>query len=210
MMQFFGGKVLRLQRDGRAPRRQSAVTTPRHPDAPLSYQWAKGFRNIFAMAQRPGDDTIYIAENGTSYDRLLRVAAGRDYGRPFEEIRDRRGLLIFGPPSIAPVGTAFAVGGAFPADRQGNLYLGGYGRPFTQGTVDAGKEIWEIQLDATGALARPPTLFLQYVGDGFATITGLAYLADGLYFVDFFNEHPPEDDPAGPGARLWRVVPDAG
>ena len=206
---FFGGKVLRLQRDGRAPA-DNPHYDPTHPDAPVSYQWAKGLRNIFALAQRPGEDAIYLAENGEVIDRLLRVEAGTDHGWHFDHLnREHRGLLFFGPPGIGTVGTAFASGGVFPAERQGNLYLGAYGRPFIEGPADVGKEIWEIELHDDGAIARPPTVFVKYVGDGFATITGVAYLADGLYFLDFFADHPPEDNPAGPGARLWRVVPDA-
>ena len=205
---YFGGKVLRLQRDGRAPA-DNPHFDPAHPEAPVSYQWAKGLRNIFALAQRLGEDAIYLAENGESIDRLLRVQAGSDHGWTFDHLnREHRGLLFFGPPGIAPVGTAIASGGAFPPDRQGNLYLGAYGRPFIQGPADVGKEIWEIQLKPDGTVAEPPTVFVKYVGDGYATITGVAYLPDGLYFVDFFNDHPPEDNPAGPGARLWRVVPD--
>ena len=206
---YFGGKVLRLQRDGRAPA-DNPNFDPAHPDAPVSYQWAKGFRNIFAIAQRLGDDAVYVVENGEDIDRLVRVEAGRDLGWPFDHLnRGQRGMLFFGPPGTGPVGMDFANGGVFPADRQGNLYQATHGQPLSEGPLDAGKEIWEIQFDEAGAVARPPVMFVKYVGDGFASITGVAYLADGLYFLDFFNDHPPEDDPAAAGARLWRVVPDA-
>ena len=207
---YFSGKVLRLQRDGSAPADNPHFDLA-HPDAPVSYQWAKGFRNIFALAQRPGDAAVYVAENGVAIDRLLRVEAGGNYGFPFDHLnREQRGLVFFGPPAIAPVGTAFAIDGVFPAERQGNLYLGAYGSPFIEGPIDVGKEIWEIQLDSAGTVVQPPTVFVKYIGDGYATITGVAYLADGLYFVDFFNDHPPEGDLGAAGARLWRVVPDAG
>ena len=206
---FFGGKVLRLNRDGSAPA-DNPHFDPAHPDAPVSYQWAKGLRNVFALAQRPGDSAIYLAENGLNIDRLVRVEPGMDYGWPHEELSPEHvGLMFFGPPGIAPVGTVFANGGVFPADRQGNLYLGAFGDPFSEGPVDAGKEIWEIKLDPAGTLLRPPTVIVKYVGDGFATITGVAYLPDGLYFVEFFADHPPEGDPGASGARLWRLVPDA-
>ena len=114
-----------------------------------------------------------------------------------------------GPPAVAPVGVAFATGGVFPTERQGNLYMGAYGRYFSEGPLEKGKEIWEIQLDAAGTVTQPPSVFVKYAGDGYATITGVAYLADGLYFVDFFADHPSEGNPEASGARLWRVVPDA-
>lgn len=205
---FFAGKVLRLRPDGRAPEDNPHFDRA-NPNAPVSYQWAKGLRNVFALAQRPGDDAVYLAENGVSIDRLLRVEAGDDHAYPFEDgSPEQRGLMFF-EPSIAAVGTTFAIGGSFPADRQGRLYLGGFGWPWRQGTLDVGKEIWEIELDAFGAVARPPEVFVKYVGDGFASVAGVAYLDDGLYFVDFFSDHPPPDNPAASGARLWRVVPDA-
>ena len=207
---YFGGKVLRLQRDGRAPT-DNPHFDPAHPDAPVSYQWAKGMRNIFALAQRPGDGGTYTTENGLAIDRLLRLNAGGNYGWPYDEGgRGHEGLVFFGPPAVAPVGMAFAAGGVFPAERQGRLYIGAYGFPFNEGTTDTGKEIWEIELDAGGAVQRPPTVFVKYVGDGYATITGVAYLADGLYFVEFFADHPSEGNPEASGARLWRVVPDPG
>ncbi len=207
---FFGGKVIRLNRNGSAPA-DNPHFDPNQPDAPISYQWAKGLRNDFALAQRPGDDAIYTAENGPAIDRLLRLEAGRNYGFDGTDASMiRQGVWFFGPPAISPVGIAFATGGNFPAKRQGNLFMGAYGFNYVEGTADNGKEIWEIELDANGEVARPPSVFVKYTGDGFATITGVAYLADGLYFLDFYNDHPPEGNPTAPGARLWRVVPDSG
>ena len=196
----FGGKVLRLQRDGRAPP-DNPRFDPAAPEAPVSYQWAKGFRNIFALAQRPEDHGVYTAENGRSIDRLLRLDAGGNYGSPHNQgSRDHQGLVFFGPGAVAPVGMAFASGGVFPAERQGRLYMGAFGWPFRRGTTDRGKEIWEIEFGADGrAVAGSPTVFVKYVGDGFATITGVAYLPDGLYFLDFFADYPPEENPEAAG-----------
>jgi glucose/arabinose dehydrogenase/mono/diheme cytochrome c family protein len=206
---YFGGKLIRLNRDGSAPT-DNPYFDATQPDAPISYQWTKGLRNDFSLAQRPDDDAIYTAENGPAVDRLLRLEAGRNYGFDGTDASIvRQGLWFFGPPAISPVGIAFATGGAFPAERQGNLYMGAHGFNFVEGPADNGKEIWEIELDANGAVARMPSVFVKYVGDGFATITGVAYLPDGLYFLDFYNDHPPEGDPTAPGARLWRVVPDS-
>ena len=207
---YFGGKLLRLRRDGSAPA-DNPRYDPAQPDAPISYQWAKGLRNDFALAQRPDDDAIYTAENGPAIDRLLRLEAGRNYGFDGTDASMvRQGIWFFGPPAVSPVGIAFATGGVFSEERQGNLYMGAYGFNFVEGTADNGKEIWEIELDASGEVARLPSIFVKYIGDGFATITGVAYLPDGLYFLDFYNDHPPEGDPTAPGARLWRVVPDSG
>ncbi len=207
---LFAGKLVRMNRDGTAPS-DNPHFDPAQPDAPISYQWTKGMRNDFALAQRRDDDAIYTAENGPAIDRLLRLEAGENYGFDGHDASIvRRGIWFFGPPAVSPVGLAFAEGGVFPPDRQGNLYVGAHGFNFVEGTVDNGKEIWEFELDADGDVARPPAIFVKYVGDGFASITGVAYLPDGLYFLDFYNDHPPDNNPIAAGARLWRVVPDSG
>ena len=206
---YFGGKVLRLNRDGSAPA-DNPHFDPAQPDAPVSYQWAKGLRNFVALVQRPGDDALYTAENGHDIDRLLRLEAGQNYGYAgTDSSLLQRGLWFFSP-AIAPVGVAFAIDGSFPADRQGNLYMGAFGpepHSFLMGPIDHGKEIWEIDLDATGAVRGRPTTFVKYVGHGAAPITGVAYLPDGLYFLDFGPELPRDAQPGATG-RLWRVVPD--
>ncbi len=145
---YFGGKVLRLNRDGSAPA-DNPRFDPAQPEAPVSYQWAKGLRNFVALAQRPGDDAIYTAENGYDVDRLLRLEAGQNYGYAgTDSSLLQRGLWFFSP-AIAPVGVAFAVGGPFAADRQGNLYVGAFGpepHSFVRGTIDharrSGKSSW--------------------------------------------------------------------
>lgn len=206
---YFGGKLVRLNRDGSAVA-DNPHFDPAQPDAPISYQWAKGLRNDFALAQRPGDDAIYTAENGPAIDRLLRLEAGQNYGFAATDASIvRQGIWFWGPPAASPVGIAFATGGVFPAKHQGNLYVGTHGFNFVEGTVDNGKRIWEFELDAAGFVVGLPSEFVTYVGDGFATITGVAYLDDGLYFLDFYNDHPPEGDATAAGARLWRVVPDS-
>ena len=205
---YFGGKILRLNRDGSAPA-DNPHFDPAQPDAPVSYQWAKGMRNFFALVQRPGDQAVYTAENGNNIDRLLRLEAGQHYGYAGSDSSLlQRGLWYFNP-SIAPVGLAFAVDGPFPAERRGNLYMAAFGKGFIKGTAERGKEIWEIELDAAGAVVGRPERFVIYVGDLFAPVTGMAYLADGLYFLDFGPEHPEDTSPGATGL-LWRVVPDAG
>ncbi len=123
----------------------------------------------------------------------------------------QRGLWFFSP-AIAPVGVAFASGGSFPAGRQGNLYIGAFGPEppnFVTGPIDDGKEIWEVKLDAAGAVVGRPTTFAKYIGHGLAPITGVAYLPDGLYFLEFAADLPQGVNP-DPTGRLWRVVPDVG
>ena len=133
---YFGGKLLRLNRDGSAPA-DNPRFDPTQPDAPISYQWAKGLRNDFALAQRPGDDAVYTAENGPAIDRLLRLEAGQNYGFAATDASIvRQGLWFFGPPAVSPVGIAFAhrrrvSGGAPGQPLHGHAriqFRGGHGR----------------------------------------------------------------------------------
>ncbi len=55
------------------------------------------------------------------------------------------------------------------------------------------------------------TIFMEYGGTGHATISGLVYGTDGLYFAELFADHPPGDeaDAGTSGVRIWRIVPDS-
>ena len=182
----FGGKIIRLNADGSAPSDNPHYDSL-NPSAPLSYQWAKGFRNVFDIAQRPGDDTIYAGDNGHFIDRVGRVVRGDNYewtGYEGGALND--GFWYFGPPAQAPTGMAFAAGGVFPESLQGHLFVGGAGSEFSAGTTDRGKVVWDFPIDADGALRGRPAMLVKYVGSGHANVTGVAYAPDGLLFAEFF------------------------
>ncbi len=206
----WGGKILRLNRDGTAPA-DNPYFDPDRPDHPVSYQWAAGIRNVFALAQRPGDDAVYAAMNGPQLDSLLRIEAGSNLGyNGTDESVLNAGLWYFGPPGIAPTGTTFVLGGVFPDEFDGRLLIGSAGPDFVRGPTNRGKEIWSFELAADGFSVEAPTIFMKYVGTGHATISGLVYGPDGLYFAELFADHPPgnEADAGSAGARIWRIVPD--
>ena len=206
----WGGKILRLNRDGTAPA-DNPYFDPERPDHPVSYQWATGLRNVFALAQRPGDDAIYAAMNGPQVDSLLRIEAGSNLGYDgTDESILTSGLWYFGPPGIVPTGTAFVLGGAFPRGFDGRLLIGSAGPDFVRGPTNRGKEIWGFELTADGRRVERPTVFMNYVGTGHATISGLVYGPDGLYFAELFVDHVPgaAADAGAEGARIWRIVPD--
>ena len=206
---FFGGKIIRLNRDGSAPRDNPFFDPARSTD-PISYQWAKGLRNDVGLVTRAGDPALYTAENGPALDRLLRITRGSNSGYDGTDASMLyAGLWWFGPPAVGPTGIAFASGAPFPPDRQGRLYVGTVGFTYVKGTADNGKEIWEFDIAPDGSLVAPPTSFVKYVGQGFANVVGVAYAADGLYFTEFFADAPFADpNPDASGARIWRVVPD--
>ena len=207
---YFAGKILRLNRDGTAP-----IDNPRYSaegaTLPISYQWSKGHRNNFALTQRPGDAALYSSENGPAIDRLIRAEAGYNAGYDGTDAGViNSGVWFFGPPAISPTGIAFAVGGNFPEERAGRLYMGAYGFNFVEGQVDNGKEIWEIGIGADGEVAEPPATFLKYIGSGRSTVVGVAYGDGGLYFSELFADDPEGGNPVAAGGRVWRIFPKPG
>ena len=205
----FGGKILRLRPDGRAPP-DNPFFDPAHPTLARSYEWASGLRNVFALAQRAGDPAIYGAENGPSLDRVVRFEPGTNIGSTgWDGAMLATGLWFFGPPAHAPTGVAFAEGGNFPARLQGQLLVGAFGRDLQLGTQDTGEAIWAFPISPDGTTASRPQAMVKYVGSGYGTVTGIAYAPDGLLFAEFFADDPANNDPFARTARVWRVVADA-
>ncbi len=205
----FGGKIIRLNADGSAPP-DNPKYDPDDPDGAISYQWAKGFRNIFGLAQRPDDDALYTAENGLTIDRIARVERGDDFGWtgvPASALD--KGIWYLGPPAEAPTGVAIVTGGILASNLQDHLLVGAFGpQPFGVGTTARGKVIWDFPLLGDGSVRSRPTMLVKYIGSGMARVVGVAYAPDGLLFTEFFADGA-IDNPFEAGARIWRVVPKA-
>ena len=204
---FFNGKVLRLNPDGTAPP-DNPFYDPADPTAPISYQYTKGHRNAFGMTWRPSTGQLYLSENGPSVDRLVHIVPGRNYGWDgTDESMRTHALYVWPEAHWSPVGLTFVEGphaGAFPPDKHGHLFVGAAGPVYAQGPQPAGKAIQEFVLDADGAIARAPTLFARYVGEGRGSITDLKLQPDGLYFTDLFQDDG-EGGPTAPGGKVWRI-----
>lgn len=78
-LDYLGGKLVRINRDGSAPEDNPFYDGP---DAARSRVWALGLRNPFTLAMRPGTDIAYIGDVGSFYEEIDLSARGANYGWP--------------------------------------------------------------------------------------------------------------------------------
>jgi glucose/arabinose dehydrogenase len=174
------GKVLRLNHDG---------SVPDDNPFPGNSIYATGFRNPFGAAWRQADGRLYISDNGPEFDdRVAKVLPSADYGWGLLSQDLTKGAIFLWNPTVAPVAMDFLHNSAFPANYYGNLFVGLSGPPYWFGPTARGKKIQRFGLDANG-LVVSDSLFLDYVGAGAATVIGVAFGPDGLYFTDLYGEN---------------------
>lgn len=203
----YRGKILRLEPDGDPapdnPFYDAAEITPR------DYVWALGMRNPFGGAWRAADATHYQVENGPIVDRFAAVAPGRDFGWDGTDDSMKIHALYWWPVAHGPVNLAFvepetAFGSGFPEERMDHAFVTESGPTWARGPQERGKRISEFAPGADGTFAgSSPTPFVEYIGTGRATVSGLAAAADALYFTDLYEDQG--EVPDAPGANLLRV-----
>ncbi|MBP2308334.1 PQQ-dependent sugar dehydrogenase [Azospirillum melinis] len=146
------GKVVRLNRDGSAPKDNPFAGE----GATAGAVWSYGHRNIEAAAIDPRSGALWIAEMGPmGGDELNRPEAGKNYGWPlvsWGKHYDGRDIpdpptrkeftdaVIHWTPVISPSGMAFYTGGLF-RDWQGSALIGGL----------SAKGLVRVAIDGTGA-----------------------------------------------------------
>jgi glucose/arabinose dehydrogenase len=130
------GKVIRVQKDGRAPRDNPFVSR----SGALPEIWSYGHRNAQGAALTP-EGVYWMHEHGPQGGDEINVPqAGRNYGWPVitfgenygggkigEGISERQGMeqpLHQWTPSIAPSGMAFLTSDRYGAGWRGNLFVG--------------------------------------------------------------------------------------
>ncbi len=200
----FGGKILRLNLDGSAPA-DNPFYDASAPKDPRSYVFAYGLRNVFDFDFDPIGGEWFAGDNGKDIDRFTRIERGRSYG--WNGVREsvRLNSLYTWAPAIAPVGFTFLRNDTLGKDSRGTAVLASYGPPAALG-AGLGKSLLRIQLDdSRKRLAAIPTPIVQYVGEGRATVLGVAEGPDGVYFTDFFGETKAASS-EGEG-RVWKVHP---
>ncbi|MBA4157674.1 MAG: PQQ-dependent sugar dehydrogenase [Gemmatimonadetes bacterium] len=144
------GTTLRLHDDGRVPRDNPFVGQT----GVLPEIYTYGNRNAQGMALHPQTGEVWQTEHGPrGGDEVNLIRAGSNYGWPLvthgigydrtriTELTEAPGIeppLLHWTPSIAPSGTAFYTGDAFPAWR-GNLFIGAL----------AGQHLARVSFDGT-------------------------------------------------------------
>jgi hypothetical protein len=113
---------------------------------------------------------------------------GEDYGWRLESPDLTKGAIFLWTPTVSPVGMDFLENDAFASNYQGQLFVGLSGPAYQHGPTERGKKIQRFQLDADGNV-ESESVFLDYVGNGKATVIGVAFGPDGLYFTDLYGEN---------------------
>lgn len=135
-LESHNGKVLRIHDDGRIPKDNPFVDTPRaKPEI-----WSYGHRNPQGLAFRPGTSELWSHEHGPrGGDEINLVSKGLNYGWPvitfgreyhgpsIGEGTEKEGMqqpVLQWTPSIGPSGMEFYSADLFPAWK-GHLFSGG-------------------------------------------------------------------------------------
>ncbi|RJQ16753.1 hypothetical protein C4573_01670, partial [Candidatus Woesearchaeota archaeon] len=210
------GKILRFNDDG---------SIPSDNPIPGNYVYARGFRNPFGHAWRPGTNELFTTNNGPdSDDGIYKVSKGSVFGWC---CNTSAGTWHLWPDTVAPVQIAFDRGNSgFPVESNGSLYVALSGSTYSPDPSSISKRIVQIKINADGTEGQYLDL-VTYTGNGFSAPIGLAFGTDGLYFTDIYGESgfvgvgktkgniykivvgnvstipPPENFTAGLGNKQW-------
>ena len=173
-----GGKILRIDQDGKAPKDNPTKGSP---------VWTTGHRNVQGLAF-DDDGNLWASEFGAqTYDELNLIERGRNYGWPIFE--GKGGDAAFADPQVqwatddaSPSGLAFL---------DGRLWLGAL----------RGERLWRV--DVTGAKADAEKGFL--VGD-YGRLRTVVAAPDGNLWVTTSNRDG-RGDPASNDDRILLVRP---
>ena len=205
----FRGKILRLNPDGTAPSDNPFYNAGNGITA-TDYVYAYGFRNPFGGAWRASDNKLYEVENGPgSNDRFAQVNPGESYGWDGSGSSMTTNAIYNWSVPHAPVDIAFVqpetfAGSGFPSSNQDIAFVTESGPTWATGPQTQGKRIVKFELDANGNLISGPTSFVEYVGQGKASVAGIVAGPDGLYFTDLYPDLDFQN-PTAVGARVLRV-----
>jgi glucose/arabinose dehydrogenase len=204
----YRGKILRLNLDGTVPSDNVFYNAADGINS-RDYIYAYGFRNPFGGAWRASDGVHYEVENGPSIDRFARVVPGGNYLWDGSNASMLTNSIYNWDPAHAPVNITFVQpetfnGSRFPAQVQDRAFVSESGPTYAQGPQSQGKRIVSFQLDAAGNVVGGPETLVEYVGEGRATVVGLASGPDGLYFTDLYRDVDAQS-PIDAGARVLRV-----
>ena len=203
----YRGKILRLNLDGSV-----IPSNPLYNGGAINsrdYIWCYGVRNPFGGAWRASDGFRYCVENGPSVDRLSKLVPGRNFGWNGSDQSMSNFALYNWVPSSGPVNIAFVQpqtfgGSGFPQSMHDHALVTESGGTYAEGEQPIGKQISEFIFDAAGNVTAGPLPFVEYTGDGFATVVGLAAGPDGVYFTELYGDSGTLG-PTTPGGRVIRI-----
>lgn len=136
------GKMLRINRDGTIPRSNPYVGNKRVKGKNRAI-WARGLRNPYTFAFRPGTSTMFINDVGAAtYEEINRGAEKANYGWPYYEgpalrpnadppanLKHRKPVFSYRHDGVGTEGGCAITGGAFYDPRRAQFpprYVGDY------------------------------------------------------------------------------------
>lgn len=186
------GKILRLNFDG---------SIPSDNPNPQSYIYAKGLRNPFGAAWRKSNNHLYISDNGPAVDdRIAKIIPGENYGWPHSM---RTNSIFFWWYTQAPTAIDFAED-QFGPKYKDHLFVALFGHAYHEGKSDKGKKIVELIIDERDNVTYLND-FIRYIGQGPASVCGLAFGLDGLYFTDLHGEMGFKKGEKK-GGNIWKIT----
>jgi hypothetical protein len=124
------GKILRIKPDGTIP-----TDNPFYNTAGARKEiWARGFRNPFSGAFKPGTSTLYVNDVGeNTWEEIDDVQKGKNYGWPNAEGNSTNAAYTnpvyaynHNGSSASIVGAAWYKGSQFPSSYVGKYFFGDY------------------------------------------------------------------------------------
>lgn len=174
------GKLLRINLDGTAPK-DNPFYEGQNPSAIQNYVYAYGFRNPFALDEGL-NGAIWVAENGQSVDRLLKIARGRNYGWNGNDSSMLINGIVTWPEPIGPSGMVFLNEHPLFPDWNNRLLI----------TAPVKSRIVSVWVDNEIGAMQPPSDILTYkksMNEEQQFLVPIAAGPDGIYFSGFLPQN---------------------
>jgi hypothetical protein len=180
------GKILRLSLDGRPD--------PANPHGRASgtaaYVWASGLRNPFGLKLLA--NRLFVADNGADVDRFLEVERGGSYGWDGDDPSLSMNVPMVFAPAVSPVQLDYCATGTsgLPPKWSNRFFVALSGRPGLKGSeARHGKGVFILQYGlAERRMLSVPAYLMQYRGDQYQSVVGLACGPDAVYVVPIFPD----------------------
>jgi hypothetical protein len=197
----------------------------------IDYLYAIGLRNPFGGVFRD-DASHWVVDVGNAIDRFVRIPReisgdisetsmsfcwdGQDGSMLGCETSICSGYpcykqaYIWNDDGHAPTAVTFIQGrfrgSGFQCGDWDHAFVAESGPTWSTGQQNAGKRIVKFALNQYGieTVGGSPSHFVDYDGDGKATVVALEAGPDGLYFSDFYKDMD-YGSPSDAGANIWRV-----
>ena len=187
------GKILRLTLDLTAPE-DNPFLDPQSPDTVAAKVYATGFRNPFAIAETP--DGVFVADNGTYMDRLLKLEKGRYYRWNGKNVSFTYGNILMWPRGIGPADMIY-----IPPDNPSFPRLRGHLLVLASHKT----RLIAVPISAQGVTGDPITVLRRSKKDKEKqSFAALALGDDGIYISHFYRRQLEGMPPPG---RILKFSP---